>query len=67
MRAIPVPTAVFAASEVWAGGDGTSRPLVERIDRAEAELADLLARRPQAASVDPFETPTPFEEMLRAF
>ncbi|HST65887.1 MAG TPA: CE1759 family FMN reductase [Mycobacteriales bacterium] len=43
LRALTVPTAVFAASEDWAG----ATPLAERIDRATAELAGLLdGRRP---------------------
>jgi FMN reductase len=69
LRAVVAPTAVFAASEDWAGGDGTSRGLAERIDRAAGELADLVAGRPPAAPADPFEGPfggTPsFEELLR--
>ncbi len=68
LRAVVTPTAVFAASEDWAGGDGTSG-LAERIDRAAGELADLVAGRPPAAPADPFEGPfggTPsFEELLR--
>jgi FMN reductase len=60
LRAVVVPTAVFAASEDWAGGP----ELVERIDRATGELADLLSRRPAAPRRDPFDDPTPFEAML---
>ena len=66
LRAVTVPTAVFAASEDWAGGDGTSRSLADRIDRAAAELADLITGRPPAAPADPFADPeTSFEELLR--
>ena len=65
LRATVVPTAVFAASEDWAGGDGTSRGLADRIERAASELADLVAGRPPAAPTDPFADPTPFEELLR--
>jgi FMN reductase len=69
LRAVTVPTAVFAASEDWAGGDGTTGALADRIVRAAGELADLMARRPPAAPADPFEGPfggTPsFEELLR--
>jgi FMN reductase len=69
LRAVVSPTAVFAASEDWAGGDGTSGGLAARIDRAAGELADLIAGRPPAAPADPFEGPfggTPsFEELLR--
>jgi FMN reductase len=68
LRAVVAPTAVFAASEDWAGGDGTTG-LAGRIDRAAGELADLVAGRPPAAPADPFEGPfggTPsFEELLR--
>ena len=38
LRAVVVPTAVFAATEDWADGGA----LDERIDRAAGELADLL-------------------------
>ena len=69
LRAVVAPTAVFAASEDWAGGDGVSRALNERIRRAAGELADLIAGSPPAAPADPFEGPfggtPPFEEMLR--
>jgi FMN reductase len=69
LRAVTVPTAVFAASEDWAGGDGTTGGLADRIVRAAGELADLMAGRPPAAPADPFEGPfggTPsFEELLR--
>jgi FMN reductase len=63
LRATVVPTAVFAASEDWAGGDGG---LADRVDRAAGELADLVAGRPPAAPVDPFADPTSsFEDLLR--
>jgi FMN reductase len=64
LRAVPVPTGVFAASEDWAGGgDGA---LAVRVDRAAGELADVLAGRPAATKpVDPFADPTSsFEELL---
>jgi FMN reductase len=64
LHAVAVPTAVFAAAEDW-GGDGAGRALVERIDRAAGELAQLVTRRPAAAPADPFEHPTPFETLLR--
>ncbi|WP_335970947.1 FMN reductase [Streptomyces sp. CA2R106] len=44
LRAVVVPTAVYAASEDWAsGGDGA---LAARVDRAAGELAALLGARP---------------------
>jgi FMN reductase len=66
LRAVVLPTAVFAASEDWAGSGGAGHGLAGRIDRAAAELADLMAGRPPAAPVDPFADPTTsFEELLR--
>ncbi len=59
LRSIVVPTAVFAASEDW-----SSAELSGRIDRGAAELAGLIAGRPNEAPVDPFEDPTPFEQLL---
>jgi FMN reductase len=66
LRAVVAPTAVFAATEDWAGGDATSAALADRIRRAAGELADLVAQRAPAAPADPFADPTPFEELLRA-
>ena len=65
LRATTAPTAVFAASEDWAGGDGSTGALGRRIQRAADELADLVAGRPPASPVDPFADPTPFEDLLR--
>ena len=67
LRAITVPTGVFAASEDWAGSAGVDRALADRIQRAAGELADLIAGRPPAARpVDPFaDPPTSFEDLLR--
>ena len=67
LRAVTVPTGVFAASEDWAGAGGVDRALAGRIDRAAGELADLVTGRPAAARpVDPFADPeTSFEELLR--
>ncbi|MCU1667259.1 MAG: NADPH-dependent reductase [Blastococcus sp.] len=63
LRAVVAPTAVFAASEDWAGSGGA---LHDRIVRAAEELADLVAGRPPAAPADPFDDPTTsFEELLR--
>jgi FMN reductase len=61
LRAIVVPTAVYAASEDWGGGDGRADYLAARITRAAGELAGLMASRPAAT---PAETFTPFERLL---
>jgi FMN reductase len=72
LRAVTVPTAVFAASEDWAGGGGADRALAGRIDRAAGELADLVTGLGRvgddraARPMDPFADPTTsFEELLR--
>src|SRR4051794_14288583 len=67
LRAVTVPTGVFAASEDWAAGGGIDRALAGRIDRAAGELADLVTGRPAGARpADPFADPeTSFEELLR--
>ena len=65
LKAVVVPTAVFAAAEDWGSG-GVERALGERIDRAAHEIAELLATREPRAVTDPFEAPRPFEELLRA-
>ncbi len=59
-----VPTAVFAASEDWGEGDATEDSLADRIERAARELAMAIMSREPPASADPFEEPTPFEELL---
>ena len=61
LRAVVVPTAVYAASEDW-GAQG----LPERIERAAGELAALMTGRTAAAPVrDAFEV-VPFAEQLAA-
>jgi FMN reductase len=65
LRAIVAPTAVFAAAEDWAGGDGSSTALADRVRRAADELADLVAGRPAKAPVDPFADAPSFEQLLR--
>ncbi|MGY1915412.1 FMN reductase [Blastococcus sp. HT6-30] len=66
LRATVAPTAVFAASEDWAGGETGSPALTGRAHRAAGELADLVAGRPPAAPADPFADPVgSFEDLLR--
>ena len=64
LRAVTVPTAVLAASEDWAGGDGGE--LGRRIQRAAGELADVVTGRPASARpADPFADVPSFEDLLR--
>ncbi|WFE35056.1 CE1759 family FMN reductase [Micromonospora sp. WMMD975] len=64
LRAVTLPTAVFAAPEDWAGDDGDSA-LRARIRRAAAELAEQVDRRPPAAGpADPFALTTDFADLL---
>ncbi|MFI2711713.1 CE1759 family FMN reductase [Micromonospora sp. NPDC018662] len=64
LRAVVLPTAVFAAPEDWAGDDGDSA-LRARIRRAGAELAEQVDRRPAASGpADPFALTTDFAALL---
>ena len=67
LRAVVVPTAVFAATEDF--GSTADGRLDERIDRAAAELAALLTgpgtTPPPTPRPDAFDDVTPFEQLLR--
>ena len=63
LRADVVPTAVFAATEDF-GATGPGGGLWARVERAGRELADRVRGRTRTAVVDPFENPTPFEQLL---
>jgi FMN reductase len=64
LRAVVVPTAVYAASEDWgATGDHRGGGLSARITRAGSELAGLMSGSPASA---PVRTVTPFQELLAA-
>ncbi|WP_432114478.1 FMN reductase [Streptomyces sp. S1] len=63
LRALTVPTAVYAASEDWgSGGDEYTEGLPARINRAGYEFADAVAARP-AREADGDEV-VPFERQL---
>jgi len=61
LKAIVNPTAVFAAAEDW--GDVRAGSLGQRIDRAAAEFADLVASRPPRKARDEFDV-VDFESLL---
>ncbi|WIM99085.1 FMN reductase [Actinoplanes oblitus] len=66
LRALPLPTAVFAASDDW-GANSVEGPLRGRIERAAGELARELERRAPATVTDPFALTESFEDMLKSF
>ena len=68
LRAIVVPTAVYAASQDWGGnGDPLTDTLPNRIVRAAGELAGLMHGREGAASRATDDTAVvPFAQQLAA-
>ncbi|WP_306326853.1 FMN reductase [Streptomyces venezuelae] len=63
LRALVVPTAVYAASEDWGtGGDEYTEGLPTRIIRAGNEFADTVAARPARRAED--DEVVPFEKQL---
>jgi len=60
LRAVVVPTAVYAATDDWAD-EGALR---SRIDRAAAELVREVSRRDPVTIADPFALTTTFEDLL---
>ncbi len=65
LRAVVVPTAVFAASEDW-GANGTDGSLAGRIARAAGELTESLAGRPATPRARAAEQVVPFAQQLAA-
>jgi FMN reductase len=61
LRAVVAPTGVYAASTDWGAGASALR---DRIRRAADEFAALVAAAPVLRPADPFEDPTPFEQLL---
>jgi FMN reductase len=64
LRAVPMPTGVFAAPEDWADTGGPSGALSDRIGRAAQELAEAVAVRPPRRQPDRFADVVPFEQLL---
>jgi FMN reductase len=63
LHALVVPTSVYAASADW-GTAAVGSALAERIDRAGAELAGLLAGKGVTGPVDPFANVPSFVTLL---
>ena len=66
LRAVTVPTAVFAATEDWGSASSSGGDLTARIERAGAELAALIDRSQPAAPADPYASVPSFEQLLRS-
>lgn len=64
LRALTVPTGVFAASEDWGGDGDAAGALAGRIDRAADELAVLVASREPKQVVDAFAEAPSFTDLL---
>jgi FMN reductase len=64
LRAVVVPTTVFAAAEDWGTGSEAGEALSERVDRGAHELARLVASDQRPAPVDPYDDVTSFEDLL---
>lgn len=64
LRAVTVPTAVFAATEDWGSASGSGGALTARIERAGVELAALIGRSQPTAPADPYASVPSFEQLL---
>jgi FMN reductase len=65
LRAVTVPTAVFAATQDWGSAGSSGGALTARIERAGAELAAVIGQRQPAAEADPYASATPLRQLLR--
>jgi FMN reductase len=65
LRAVVVPTAVFAASDDWGAGSAEGL-LRSRIDRAAGELARELDSREPVTVADPFALTVDFESLMKS-
>lgn len=64
LRALTVPTGVFAASEDWGGDGDAAGALASRVRRAAEELADLVVAREPKRVVDEFASAPSFSDLL---
>lgn len=64
LRALVVPTGVYAASSDWGTASETDGALAERIARAAGELAEQMGRAVAVRVEDPFADVVPFEQLL---
>ncbi|HET8560834.1 MAG TPA: FMN reductase [Marmoricola sp.] len=64
LKAVVVPTGVFAASEDWGGGGSVVGELRDRVDRAADQLAALVKGQPPGRRTGPAEDGIDFETLL---
>ncbi len=64
LRALVVPTAVYAASSDFGASGGDTAGLARRIERAAGELAELVDRLAPAPPADPYADVVPFDQLL---
>ncbi len=66
LRAVVVPTSVYAASSDFGAGTESGSALVDRIDRAAAELVQMMRQAEPRTRRDEYADITPFEQLLAA-
>ena len=64
LRALVVPTGVYAAPSDWGATAEGQQALSERITRASEELADLIVKARPGDRRDEYDEPVPFEQLL---
>jgi FMN reductase len=64
LRALVVPTAVYAASSEFGARGGDTAGLARRIDRAAEEFATLVGNVPRRQVADPYDDVASFDELL---
>ncbi|MBJ2122418.1 FMN reductase [Arthrobacter sp. MSA 4-2] len=62
LRAVVVPTGVYASPEDWGSGEASIQPLEQRIHRAARELGGVLRNSPRTFRTG--QDPVPFQELL---
>jgi FMN reductase len=65
LKAVTVPTAVFAATEDWGSASSSGGALTARVERAGSELAALIGRSQPAVPADPYASVPSFEQLLQ--
>jgi len=64
LRAVVVPTAVYASPEDWGSGSDSGQPLEHRIGRAARELAGAVRNSPRTTPLPTDQGSLPFQQLL---